>query len=84
MDRTDQLSALDRRFGEFIAGFSPAPDPHVALAAALVSRAAGRGDACLELSDVERPERDGRPDAKRWFEALARSPAVGRPGRTPR
>jgi exodeoxyribonuclease V alpha subunit len=80
VDRTDQLSALDRRFGEFIAGFSPAPDPHVALAAALVSRAAGRGDACLELSDVDAPNGIAVPDAKRWFEALAQSPAVGRPG----
>jgi exodeoxyribonuclease V alpha subunit len=80
VNRTDQLSALDRRFGEFIAGFSPAPDPHVALAAALVSHAAGRGDACLELSDVDATSGTAVPDATRWTEALERSSAVGRPG----
>ena len=56
MFEIDGLSALDRQFGEFIGAFSNPPDPLVALAAALVSRAAARGDVCLDLATAAGPE----------------------------
>ena len=74
------LSALDRHFGRFIGAFSNPPDPLVVLAAALVSRAAARGDVCLELATAGDLEPGMAPDPESWTAALKRSPAIGRPG----
>ncbi len=80
LDRIDGLSTLDRRFGAFIGAFSSPADPLVALAAALTSRAAARGDVCLDLAGPEALEPAVVPDLRAWTAALERAPAVGRPG----
>ena len=74
------LSALDRHFGRFIGTFSNPPDPLVVLAATLVSRAAARGDVCLELAAPGDLEPGMAPAPESWTAALMRSPAIGRPG----
>ena len=43
------LSEIDIYFARFISGVSNAQDPDIFLAAALVSRATGSGDICLNL-----------------------------------
>jgi exodeoxyribonuclease V alpha subunit len=83
------LSRLDLRFGRFIADFQPGGNAPVELAAALLSRAAGSGDVCLDLSliagrPLAEPSR-GAPEAacpalEPWVAALRASPAVGAPG----
>jgi len=75
-----ELSTLDRRFGEFIGAFSRPADTAVVLAAALTSRAAARGDVCLDLARPAGLEAAEVPSAAEWVAALRRSPAVGRPG----
>jgi exodeoxyribonuclease V alpha subunit len=80
MFEIDGLSALDRRFGEFIGAFSNPSDPLVALAAALTSRAAARGDVCLDLTNPLGPDLPAMPPPESWIAALKRSPAIGNPG----
>jgi exodeoxyribonuclease V alpha subunit len=83
------FSALDRHFGRFIAGFQPGGNAAVELAAALLSRAAGNGDVCLDLpltagstlADARRALPEAVcPALDRWVAALRASPAVGAPG----
>lgn len=87
---SDRLfSPLDRHFGRFMAAFQPGGNAAVELAAALLSRAAGNGDVCLDLSltagrTLVDPHR-GTPEAvcpalEPWVAALRASPAVGTPG----
>jgi len=83
------LSEIDIYFARFISGISNAQDPDIFLAAALVSRATGSGDICLNL---ERLAADGHigqdgeqepircPSLAVWLDKLTASPAVGRPG----
>jgi exodeoxyribonuclease V alpha subunit len=80
LDCMEDLSALDRRFGEFIGAFSTPPDPPVVLAAALTSRAAARGDVCLDLARPAGLGLPAVPPLEDWMTALQRSPAVGTPG----
>src|SRR5512136_2000579 len=80
LDRIEELSALDRRFAGFIGAFSNTPDPLVVLAAALTSRAAARGDVCLDLTDPTGLDPATLPSRDEWVAALKRSPAVGRHG----
>jgi exodeoxyribonuclease V alpha subunit len=83
------FSHLDRHFGEFIAGRSAGSSGEVALAAALVSRAAANGDVCLDLQEWagrRLPDDAGAgpgretPSLDLWVERLRAAPAVGRPG----
>ena len=83
------FSEIDIHFARFIERFSTSEDPNVFLAAALVSRATGNGDICLNLETVaatlifEASDGSGRlicPPLDRWQENLLASPAVGRPG----
>jgi exodeoxyribonuclease V alpha subunit len=80
------LSDLDVYFARLI-GRVGGDDSEVALAAALVSQATGRGHICLDLAQVaEKPVgEDGdaglvAPPLDAWLAALRRSPAVARPG----
>ncbi|GAB6063203.1 exodeoxyribonuclease V subunit alpha [Deferrisoma palaeochoriense] len=77
------VGALDAELARTIVRLSGDGRAEVALAAALASRAVTEGHVCLPLG---RPERvlgelptPFRPDPG-WAEALAESPAVGRPG----
>lgn len=83
------FSHLDRHFAEFIEGFGTRRSPALALAAALLSRAAGEGHVCLDLSrEAGRPLEgftgEGPapvcPPLGDWLAELHTSPAVGRPG----
>ena len=83
------FSEIDIHFARFIERFSTGEDPNVFLAAALVSRATGNGDICLNLESMaetivfETPDGSIRlicPPLDRWQENLMASPAVGRPG----
>jgi exodeoxyribonuclease V alpha subunit len=85
----DVFSHLDRHFAGFIAGFGTRTGPAVALAAALLSRAAGAGNVCLDLGRVAGRTLDGAsggreallcPPLADWLAELRGSPAVGRPG----
>jgi len=80
---------IDIHFARFIERFSAQAAPHVFLAAALVSRATGSGDICLDLAAaaetvlVER--QDGAeavvgPSLTAWRQILMANPAVGQPG----
>lgn len=80
LDRIEGLSHLDRRFGAFIGAFSSPAEAPVVLAAALTSRAAARGDVCLDLARPAGLEPTAVPATADWVAALGRSPAVGRPG----
>jgi exodeoxyribonuclease V alpha subunit len=80
------FSAYDRHFARLVGRLGGGENPELALAAALVSRATGNGDVCLDLntcaarliaeSGVALP----CPPVDRWIGALRASPAVGRPG----
>ena len=83
------LTEIDIYFARFISRFSRDPDPDIFLAAALVSRATGGGDICLDLKAVAaagvigqhgEPEAIICPGLDLWLEKLTASPAVGRPG----
>lgn len=81
------LDPLDREFADFIHGLDGG-DGAVALAAALVSRALGQGDVCLDLpqwagqnlSPGYDPPLLRAPGREAWLEALGASPVVGQPG----
>jgi exodeoxyribonuclease V alpha subunit len=80
------FSALDLHFARFIRRFGSPDADALGLAAALVSRAAGSGDVCLDLNALQgRPLAGPRadlhcPPAGTWLAALRGCPAVGRPG----
>jgi exodeoxyribonuclease V alpha subunit len=80
------FSPLDRHFARFISRFGGADTGALYPAAALVSRAAGNGDVCLDLNDWAGKSIDGLPEAAacppadRWAAALFACPAVGQPG----
>jgi exodeoxyribonuclease V alpha subunit len=87
--RSGQLAEIDRHFADFIDRLGGRLVPDLALAAALVSRAAGGGHVCLDLKALDRVElletREGRPAvtcpaAEDWMARLRASPVVGRPG----
>ena len=80
---------IDIHFAKFILKLSGNTDPEVFVAAALVSRATGMGDICLDLSVVCEEgmieNRDSHlsfpcPSLVSWSSKLESSPAVGRPG----
>jgi exodeoxyribonuclease V alpha subunit len=87
-DPTDSglFSALDLHFARFIRGFGSPDADALGLAAALVSRAAGSGDVCLDLNALQGRALAGPraelhcPPAGPWIAALRACPAVGRPG----
>jgi len=80
------FSALDLHFARFISRFGGADTESLYPAAALVSRATGNGDVCLDLQAWAGKPVDGLPGAAacppadRWASALGTCPAVGRPG----
>lgn len=84
-----QLAEIDVHFAGFIERLGGGGLPEVALAAALVSRAAGDGHVCIDLTLLAGSElpraREGRPavicpPAAEWIRQLENSAAVGRPG----
>lgn len=87
--RSGQLAEIDLHFADFIDRLDGYFTPDLALAAALVSRAAGVGHVCLDLKALDRVElleaREGRPAvncpaAEDWMTRLRASPVVGGPG----
>ena len=80
---------IDIHFARFITRLSGDDDPALFFAAALLSRAAGEGDVCFDLSEAERITlvTDGRkrdvfvpPDLQTWLKILRSSSVVGNPG----
>ncbi|MGE5256620.1 MAG: exodeoxyribonuclease V subunit alpha [Hyphomicrobiales bacterium] len=80
------FSAYDLHFAKLVSRLGGAENRELALAAALVSRATGNGDVCLDLNFCEDRifTESGAalscPAVGRWIEALRESPVVGRPG----
>jgi exodeoxyribonuclease V alpha subunit len=79
------FSALDRHFARFISRFGGAHTEALYAAAALVSRATGNGDVCLDLQawagqPVAGLPLPACPPLDRWVAALCAASAVGRPG----
>ena len=83
------LSEMDIHFAQFIARFSTDQDSDIFLAAALVSRATGQGDICLDLTSAAGQPLQGTQDFRTpiecpqldpWINKLTASPTVGRPG----
>jgi exodeoxyribonuclease V alpha subunit len=84
-----QLAEIDLHFAGFVDRLSGYLVPELALAAALVSRAAAGGHVCLDLKALDCVEllkaREGRPAvhcpaAEDWMARLRESPVVGCPG----
>ena len=85
----DLFSEIDIHFARFVTRFSAGENPDIFLGAALVSRATGNGDICLDLESTaesllfesqEGSEATMCPPLDRWRQQLLSSPAVGRPG----
>jgi exodeoxyribonuclease V alpha subunit len=83
------LAEIDVFFARFITQLAEDDDPALFLAAALVSRACGDGDICLDLNCVSgklilqhenRQESVRCPALEDWHNKLISSPVVGRPG----
>lgn len=83
------FSEIDIHFALFIDRYSQSEALSVFLAAALVSRATGRGDICLNLdsaAETQLIEKQTGTDAvicpplSRWLDQLDAHPAVGKPG----
>jgi exodeoxyribonuclease V alpha subunit len=79
------FSALDRHFARFISRFGGAHSEALYAAAALVSRATGNGDVCLDLQawagqPVAGLPLPACPPLDSWLAALGAASAVGRPG----
>lgn len=77
------FSNLDLRFAEFIGNIAHDADRELFLSAAIASRAAGRGNICVDLSlAFEELGRNGidAGGAARPAKSLTGSPAVGKPG----
>jgi len=79
------FSALDRHFARFISRFGGADTAALYSAAALVSRATGNGDVCLDLhawagKSIAGLPLPACPPVDRWVAALCAASAVGRPG----
>ena len=81
-----QLAEIDVHFADFVDRLGGHLVPDLALAAALVSRAATNGHVCLDLKALDRVElleaREGRPAvncpaADDWIARLQASPVVG-------
>ena len=88
-NRSQFFAPLDLHFARFLAGFSTAAAGEVFLAAALLSRATGAGDVCLDLAaaagqpvpataGIDSPA--AFPELDAWIAALRSSAVVGSPG----
>ena len=86
---SDLFGEIDIHFAKFILQISRSDDPDIFLVAAMVSRATGTGDICLDLSTLAGSgiveTRDAHivvqcPSLEPWISKLASNPAVGRPG----
>ncbi|MFZ1198686.1 MAG: exodeoxyribonuclease V subunit alpha [Desulfobacterales bacterium] len=87
--RSGRLADIDVHFAGFIERLGGGGFSDVALAAALVSRAAGDGHVCIDLKQLAGaellPAREGHPavicpPAAEWGRHLESAPTVGRPG----
>jgi exodeoxyribonuclease V alpha subunit len=83
------ITAIDWAFAHAVRRLGPCPDPWVALAAALVSRAAAAGHVCLDLDQLHAQGLKGdhgedfgiaAPAPQAWRQRLTACPAVGTPG----
>ncbi len=86
---TGLFSEIDLQFAGFLARISNRADPALLLSAALVSRATGDGNVCLDLSTIAGEtlmEEDGHPtiitcpDRSNWVARLRKWDVVGSPG----
>jgi exodeoxyribonuclease V alpha subunit len=85
----EPFTDLDRHFAELMERLSGAPNPEVALAAALASRSQGQGNTCLDLRSAATPALPNHgsgagsglqlPGPEDWITALRKSPVVGKP-----
>jgi len=91
LKQTGLFYDIDLQFADFINRLSGSSggNPEIFLGAALVSRATGNGDICLDLNsacETLRSQKRVGPDAlicpplSRWREKLGSSHAVGKPG----
>jgi len=80
---------IDIHFGRFITRLSGEDNPALFFAAALLSRAAGEGNVCFDLSEAERITLVAKglkrdvflpPDTDTWLKILRSCSVVGRPG----
>lgn len=85
----DYLDDINIFFAEFINKLNQEDNPHLFLAAALVSRAVEDGDVYLDLASVSQKPfvleingeiEEGLPDLTEWLEKISQSPVVGSPG----
>jgi exodeoxyribonuclease V alpha subunit len=83
------IGATDWAFADAVRRLGPCGDPWVALAAALVSRAAAAGHVCLDLEMLHAQGLQGEEgedlgiaalDPRQWRRRLNACPAVGAPG----
>ena len=83
------FSAIDLHFARFVCRHSQSVDPDIFLAAALVSRATGNGDICLDLERLAQQITPDPgiyfptiiwPELKDWLPKLRSNNAVGQPG----
>jgi exodeoxyribonuclease V alpha subunit len=89
-NRSQFFAPLDLHFARFLAGLSIASTDEVFLAAALLSRATGAGDVCLDLAAVAGQPMPAAaagtdslaafPELGAWTAALRSSAVVGAPG----
>jgi exodeoxyribonuclease V alpha subunit len=88
-NRGQFFTPLDRHFARFLGGLATVATDEVFLAAALLSRATGAGDVCLDLAAVAgQPVPAGAgidspavfPELDAWSAALRSSAVVGSPG----
>ncbi|PIE83694.1 MAG: exodeoxyribonuclease V subunit alpha [Candidatus Contendobacter odensis] len=89
MHKQGVLTDLDWHFARFIERLAGGQSPGLALAAALASRATGRGDICVNLRQWAGRIHAGNSDTEalipipsisEWLNELHASPVVGRPG----
>jgi exodeoxyribonuclease V alpha subunit len=83
------FSDIDLHFAKFMTSFEKHEDPDIYLAAALVSRATGNGDGCLDLTAVAQKTivfgQNGKnqirpPELIQWIKTLKQNRTVGTPG----
>lgn len=87
--RSGYLSEIDRHFADFMSRLDGRENRALTLAAALLSRSAGKGHVCLDLNTVDRSiavtpgEKRSAviwPETADWIKELRTSPMIGSPG----
>src|SRR5262245_29574148 len=85
----DRFTEIDRHFANFVLRLEGRDNPHLWLAAALVSNATQSGNVCLDLAAIAgKPLLEGEvtadtpcaPDLSDWLKALKQAIVVGETG----